>query len=471
MFNKDEVFSQSLLVRALLFVVSLAVTGYTLYTMDYTPLSLISPVNQSVFIMVLIIIWVGAVAFFFVQGSAKKRLQFKKWLNQVNNPKRKIPGCGDEEYVFSEFRNPKDIYRSIIDSLSSAVLVIDMQEKILLINSGASELLGLEKERFIGKNYRDMTCLKLLPDKKCFLFSLVEDTLKRGIRYQNIELEGLLKDNQTMNISVSTKILYDHFHHPMGIMLAFTDETTVKQLEEQLQRYECLSVVGQMAAGIVHEIRNPLQSIMSFIQLLEERKIGNDHILAYTDIVMHEINRINCIIREFLQLSRPANAAFHRHDLNSIIKEIVLLMESESILNNIAIETEYGKKIPSMILDRAQLKQAIINMLSNAFAAMPQGGTVTIKTWYDYHLNEACIEISDTGVGMDTETINQIGTLFFTTKDQGTGLGLPVSYRIINDHGGQIEVSSSLGKGSTFLIKLPGLGGLGEELEGFHELT
>jgi len=365
-----------------------------------------------------------------------------------------------------EFNKNNFLYKSILNQVSSAVITVEAGGKVTLVNRMAEDLLGINQEQALGKHIGDICCSKIAFYKNISPFSFVSDTLNRGISYADIQVEGYQEGNKCV-LQLSTKVLYDQSHHPEEVLLVVNDLTSVKMLEEQVQRNECLSVVGQMAAGIAHEIRNPLQSIKSFVQLLEQKGPGGLEVFDCAGIVMSEIDRMNLIIKEFLQLTRPAGEGFVKQDLNVIIREVVLFMQSESVLRNVVIEPQYGEGLPLIMVDKAQIKQVLINLLANAFAAMPQGGTVGLKTWYDYYLNEARIEVSDTGVGMDEETLSRIGRPFFTTKDNGTGLGLAVCYRIIKNHGGQIEVTSLIGKGSVFTIVLPGLAGLGEVLAGF----
>ena len=345
---------------------------------------------------------------------------------------------------------------SILESIESGIITLDKDGAITFINSVGEELLGTEKKLAVGKSYRELQAGNLVLHNQQSLLSFLEDVIVRGICYDDIEVDSsFYGEKRTLNIT--TKILKDNTGLPMGVFLKIKDNTANRLLEEQMQRNECLSAVGQMAAGIAHEIRNPLQSIKCFVQLLQEksRDIAVP-MIAHSDIVIEEIERVNTIIKEFLQFSRPTQPSLAEHDLNHLVRDAVILMSSDAAYKNIKIVEEYGLKVPPLMLDESQIKQVLINLLSNALAAMPQGGTVTIRTCYDFYLNEARVDVSDTGIGIDEETLKQLGKPFFTTKDEGTGLGLAVSYRIMQNHGGDIRVTSAVGKGSTFSIILPG---------------
>jgi len=362
-------------------------------------------------------------------------------------------------------RQDKELFSRILDNLPLAIITVNSQGITTFINSYGEEMLGLKRQREISRPIKEISCEKILLDGPNSVFDFLEDTLCRGIVYNEVELGAFINGNQG-TVRISTCILKNN-EKLDGVLLILTDYSVGKFLEEQVQRNECLSVVGQMAAGICHEIRNPLQSVKGFVQLMQEKNKWNKDVCSYTEIVISEINRISAIIKEFLQLARPSEIKFEQKDINRLVRDVVLLINSEAILRNVDIEESYGKRMPSLMLDEPRIKQVLINILSNALAAIPCAGTIRVATCYDFHLNEARISVTDTGVGMDKNTIEHIGSPFFTTKEEGTGLGLAVSYRIIQDHGGRIMVDSALGKGTTFTIILPELAGLSEKIRGF----
>lgn len=367
--------------------------------------------------------------------------------------------------ITGEEKREREIDYGILDYVPVAMIMVNDQGTLTGINSAAERILDLTREEVLGRFFEGLNSPRIVLDWPHPIFDFIGDTLYRGIVYDEVELCAQIGGNRGI-IKVST-CLFKNGDKIAGVLLTVKDYTEIKLLEEQVQRNECLTVVGQMAAGICHEIRNPLQSVKGFVQLLQEQNKGNQDICCYTDIVVGEINRINAIIKEFLQLARPSETKFERKDLNSLVREVVMLVNSEAILRNIVLEERYGKKIPSLMLDEARIKQVLINLLFNALAAIPCAGTIKVATCYDFYYNEARIVVADNGVGMDPETLEHIGSPFFTTKEEGTGLGLAVSYRIIHDHGGRIQVESDLGKGTTFTVILPELAGLGEKARGF----
>jgi len=359
--------------------------------------------------------------------------------------------------------NTRKLYNGVLDQLPVGIMIADVRGQITCFNAVAEDLLGLKNNQVIGRSCREIFGPRIFLDCPETMFDLINDALERGIIYDQVELNALIKGAPGI-LKVSTRMLKNG-GEDQGVLLYFSDCTTAKILEEQVRRNECLSVIGQMAAGICHEIRNPLQSVKGFVQLIQENNKSPQEISDYTEIIIDEINRINSIIKEYLQLARAPVARYEKKDLNSIVSEIILLVSSEAILRNVVIEEDLGKMIPLLMLDESRIKQVLINILANALAAIPGQGTIEVKTWYDFHFREACISIADNGIGMDKKTLDQIGRPFFTTKENGTGLGLAVSYRIIQEHGGRIQVESAPGKGTKFTIILPELAGLEEKTE------
>lgn len=394
----------------------------------------------------------------FVSTGGKSRIQdFSSVKNEGTVTSPKHPG-GEIVYL----------YRSIIESVESGIVTVDTSGTVNYINAAGEKFFGLNRVQVLNRQLWDIKSRNLMINRLPSVFTLLEDVLVRGVCYDGIELDGMLNGTKSV-FNISAKMLKDRTGLPVGAFLILRDHSINRMLEDQVQRNECLSVVGQLAAGITHEIRNPLQSIKGFVQLLQEKNCNQQKIQVYAEVITGEIERINGIITEFLMLSRPAAAVFAPGDLNHLVQDVVLLMQSEAQLHQVRVETVYGKRLPLILLDQAQIKQVLINLFYNALGAMPEGGILKITTWYDFHFQEVKIRISDSGTGMDDATLRQIAEPFFTTKEEGTGLGLPVSYRIVQSHGGRIEVSSAVNQGTTFTIVLPGPAILKKTEEGFSE--
>jgi PAS domain S-box-containing protein len=232
------------------------------------------------------------------------------------------------------------------------------------------------------------------------------------------------------------------------------DITEQKKTEEMLLKSEKLSLVGELAAGLAHEIRNPLTTIKGLVQVLQETTA--DKKALYSDIILTEIDRINYIVSEFMVLAKPHAVYFNECNLTDILKKVIYLLEAEANLNNVVIINDIANEDVTLHGEKNQLTQVFVNLFKNAMEALPNGGVIRVSTAV---VNDKIkISIEDNGVGMSEEQVKRIGEPFYTTKAMGTGLGLMVSYKIIQNHKGSISVKSELNKGTTFDIMLPLVG-------------
>lgn len=226
-------------------------------------------------------------------------------------------------------------------------------------------------------------------------------------------------------------------------------------LEKELVRSEKLKVAGELAAGVAHEIRNPLTTIKGFLQLFDSRNLKDGSQEECFQIMIQELDRINEIITDFLTLAKPDyNKNISRTEVVKLIDEILILQQTQALVQNISVSRDY-ESLPAVYLDPNQLKQVFINIIRNAFEAMTSGGSLKVVTRFLAGENAVTIAFSDTGGGMDSETLDNLGTPFFTTKDNGTGIGMMLCYRIIENMQGTLTVESKINSGTTITIKLP----------------
>jgi two-component system NtrC family sensor kinase len=239
----------------------------------------------------------------------------------------------------------------------------------------------------------------------------------------------------------------------------------MRRLEEtqaQLVQSAKLAAVGELAAGVAHEINNPLTSIIGFTHLLLEDLPPDHEMRADLETVDREAARARQIVRGLLDFARAGDPVLAPVDLNALLEEAMMLVCTRSVLAKISLEKDLSR-LPPMMLDTNQIKQVLVNLLNNAVQAMPNGGRLTVTTRLterevdEVYRQMAAIYVSDTGLGIVSENLGRVFDPFFTTKEvgQGTGLGLSVSYSIVEKHNGQIEVESVPGEGSTFIVLLP----------------
>src|SRR5690606_5088484 len=220
--------------------------------------------------------------------------------------------------------------------------------------------------------------------------------------------------------------------------------------EELMIKSEKLSIAGQLAAGIAHEIRNPLTAIKGFLQLFNDDFDGKQN---YFDIIFSELNRIELILSELLLLAKPSEIKFKNKDIRTILRDVVTLLETQAILQNIQINIEFQNEESIITCDENQIKQVFINLIKNSIDAMENGGNIYIRSIVTQEF--IYLLFIDEGCGIPKSILDRIGEPFYTTKEKGTGLGLMVSYNIIENHNGEIKVDSKENEGTTFEIMLP----------------
>lgn len=246
-----------------------------------------------------------------------------------------------------------------------------------------------------------------------------------------------------------------HNHHPQaetGWMIAFLDITEQEKVQEYLHQSEKLAMVGQLAAGAAHEIRNPLTVIYGFMQLLEQRLSEEERELHFVPLILKEIERVNRIVTELLMLSKPSLPNYREVKLTDVLHSILPLMRAEAMLHGVQI-MDHSAPDTQIHVDVEQFKQILLNLMKNGIEAMKEGGVLTIES----HVEEKTVHIvvRDTGEGIAPEYLVRIFDPFFSLKEEGTGLGLPISRRMVENHGGEINIQSKRGQGTEFDIALP----------------
>ena len=244
----------------------------------------------------------------------------------------------------------------------------------------------------------------------------------------------------------------------MLLSSAFLDKKLIRKMkdlnkhEKKLRESEKLSLVGELAAGVAHEIRNPLTTLKGFTQMLNENTDLEDN-KRYSRIMIDEIDRINFIVSEFMVLSKPHIVQFSLTDLSISIKNVITLLNTQAIINNIEIIAEFVGERFLIKCEENQIKQVVANLIKNSIEAMPLGGKIHVRIErQDDHL---VISVIDNGVGIPPEKIHLLGTPFYSTKKEGTGLGLMVSKKIIQNHNGKFEIKSVPNRSTTVTITLP----------------
>jgi len=341
----------------------------------------------------------------------------------------------------------------IIESMTGGVITINMKGVIVAFNKSAELILDYNSEEVVGKYI-----FEVFPkESKNSAFSqAIEDTLKQRKTSSSQEMNIFSRSGKKIPIGITTSLLRDKKNTFLGIVVTFKDLAHIKHLEEQLRRADRLAAVGGLAAGIAHEIRNPLGSIRGLVQLLQEGLPSTDKKSTYAGVIVKEVDRLNKVVEELLSFARPDDSElesqFITQNINQIIEQTLQLTKHDTKSVDIKIIKNFSNDLPLLASDAKKLPQAFLNLIFNAKASMRKGVTLTISTNYKKESGIVEVKFEDTGSGIEPKILNKIFDPFYTTKKTGTGLGLTITHQIITAHEGKIDVRSILGQGTTFIV-------------------
>ncbi len=359
-----------------------------------------------------------------------------------------------------EIRKTNDFLNNIIHNSANAIMAADMTGTIILWNQAAEEILGYKTNDVVGK----LNITQVYPEgmAKKVMGKLREGNVRRKGRLKFYPVVLLKKDGQIAEGNISASIVYDENRQEIATVGIFMDlkerlemERRLKTTQEQLLQSEKLAAMGRLTSQIAHELNNPLYGIMNTLELMKTEISPGNNRRKILEMALSETVRLTELLHKMLTFSKPDQKEKQPVDINTILDEILLLHEKQFSENNIIIEIDLADGMPSVLASKNQLRQVFLNMFHNAGDAMPDGGTLTVKTAVED--GEIAIEISDNGIGINEKDIKNIFDAFFTTKSsvKGVGLGLSVCYGFIAEHGGDIQVTSEQGVGTCFKITLP----------------
>jgi len=346
-----------------------------------------------------------------------------------------------------ENRSMKEYLESIISQTADAIHITDVKGRVLQVNAAFERLYGWSSEEIVGKY------LEYLPEfeldgrtiwrPEAEVIETAESVLAETVR--------LRKDGSQVEVSISVSPIFDQAGKITALISISRDMTEHNKMEDLLRRSEKLTTVGQLAAGVAHEIRNPLTTLRGFLQMQQRTRTVN---VMHTDVMLAELDRINLIVSEFLILAKPQAVQFQIKDVRFTMGDVVSLLDSEAHLHNIEFEVHFSPSPVLVHCEENQLKQVFINLLKNAMEAMPKGGKILLQVEED-DSGFAVLRVIDEGEGIAKDRLQKLGEPFYTNKEKGTGLGLMISQRIIEGHRGTLKIESELGKGTAVTITLP----------------
>ena len=353
--------------------------------------------------------------------------------------------------VTHTFERVKSLVRNILESIPTGVLTLDAGGFVTSINGAAERLLELRGSAVLGRNVSDS--LQSVPDLADWI---------RGVRggerlVQETDLLLSVNPGRRVTIRASASELRDEAGQPEGLVVLLRDVTDVNRLEIQLRRADKLAALGTLAAGVAHEIKNPLYALGLNLHLLEvdvmETSGLSGDAKGYVEILRSELERLDRIVEHFLRFSKPSMPEVKPVDLQAMLERVLSLIAYEAAGHGATIQTSFDPALRSVPGDEGQLAQVFLNLGINALQAMPAGGTLVVST----RLERGWVEVSirDSGPGIQEGVLPHIFDPYFTTRPRGVGLGLAIAHRIVESHGGSIDVETEAGQGTIMTVHLP----------------
>jgi two-component system, NtrC family, sensor histidine kinase PilS len=334
----------------------------------------------------------------------------------------------------------------VFQSVGTGLIALDLEHRVTAFNHAAEEITGVAAPHAIGQAWSSLigSVIPLEP-----IESVIAANPRASTRH-----EAVLRrpDGTSVPVRMTFSALRSGEGERLGLISACEDLSAIREMESRMRQADRLATVGRMAANIAHEIRNPLASLTGAIEVLTSPLTADDARERLSQIVAHESERLNHIIKNFLEYARPAPLSIATFDVAAAAEEVLLLLEHRTSSGSLKVIREFVPSIPWAV-DAQQFRQILWNLCLNAVEAMPEGGELRVSV----SVRGATLEVavSDTGDGIAAADVSHVFEPFFSTKPEGTGLGLALVHRIVQDHGGEIDVRSAPGLGTTFTLTLP----------------
>ncbi len=346
-------------------------------------------------------------------------------------------------------------HEDILENLSEGVIAIDTRSVITVFNQSAEKMTELSRSSVLGRPMKEV----FRHDAR--LVEMLEKTLDEGRLFAEYEERLHRRFSGALPIGITTSQIFDSNGALTGATALIKDLSGIKSLEAASLRKERLAYIGQFAANLAHEIKNPLSGLRGAAQLLK-RRIRDETLGEYTDVLIKEADRLDGIVNDMLDFSRPARLRIKELNIHKVLDSVILLLKDGF---PDAFVKGYDPSLPPISGDEGQLTQVFLNLMKNAGEALGPEGQIKITTRIltEFHIVEegfpagktVSIEIQDNGCGIKKDDLERIFTPFFTTKPKGSGLGMAISLKIIKEHGGHLKIDSTLGKGTAITVYLP----------------
>ncbi|NQS97561.1 MAG: PAS domain S-box protein [candidate division Zixibacteria bacterium] len=349
----------------------------------------------------------------------------------------------------AEATRVKNFLSEILENMSSGVVVIDGKGKIIVFNKMAGEITGYNPEDALGQHYHKVFGESEKPEHSLLNTLMTEKAVYKRERMVQIPA------GTTKPIVFSTSVVLDEREELLGAVEIFEDLTEIRKLQEEVRRNQTLVELGEMAANIAHEIRNPLGGIGGFATLLARDLEGDDVKQKLVRRIIEGINELHKLTSDVLMYTRKMESNFRMAEVKGVIQDTISLIDVEVDSLEITVEYKHPVEDIKVSIDVDLFKRMLLNLLKNSIQAMPDGGELKVDLSWQMLQNQMTLTVKDTGVGIENEVQDKVFNPFFTTNTKGTGLGLAMVRRVVELHGGRVGVFSEAGKGAEFIIKLP----------------
>lgn len=382
--------------------------------------------------------------------------------SDISSREGKLKSLEDKyETLVKRIKSLEQVYqfhKGIIQSISSGLITIDFKGIITFINTAALKLLEYDYKEMVGQSVREV----FADDKEAE--SVLNELLSKKRMFESRETNLISRTKKLIPIGFTTTLLSSSDPDYDGVIISFRDLTNLQHYRVQMERIDRLATLGEVSAGIAHEIRNPLAGIKTSAQVLEESFSPGDFRSQLVSRIVKEIDRSNDLLKKFFNFAKPGKPKQEFVSLDALIEGVYLLLSSKMRKKDIQFQKNFNSDVPDVYVDENQMEQILINLFLNALDAMNKGDMMTvdlrIEENQDNNLNgdatrAVILQIRDTGSGISDENLEKIFNPFFTTKTDGVGLGLSISSRLVEENGGKISVESEWGEGTSFSIILP----------------
>ena len=390
-------------------------------------------------------------------------IAFNHMAAQLRQQRTELEGANAElRQRLDEVADLKSYTDNILASLTNGIVTVDLDGRVVTLNPAAEMMTGFFAGEVIGRYCTEV--FASTPE----LGEILMETIASRSASPGVAVTLQRRNGRTLPVEISAAPLKGGEGKDLGVIAAVRDLTVVRELESRLRRSDRLAALGELAAGLAHEIKNPLTSLLTFSRHLSRRFDDEQFRAKFQSVVPRELERINGIVEGLLELARPARVNFTAVRLPALLERAVELYAHEMEARDVQVRRDYARDLPVVWVDAEAVYQALVNLVRNALDAMPSGGTLTLHAgWSDDHhvvrpgrpgpagARRVRVEIEDTGIGIPAADADRVFIPFFSTKTGGTGLGLALTHKIVEDHGGSIDFRSAVGDGTVFRIVLP----------------